>query len=282
MRKREPHSTVVSTKLERNTFNIIEDLSVERSQSRSAVVREIVERYAYGFKLRSVKDLASTIHGQHFCVVGPTLHGKTVLTMRYLIPRLAGNRRVLAIDPHWEYVRGYAPITLKYDRAVPPSSNQLFQMFTLQSAWDDADKVVTNLLERLRRVTSSRVSVRLDIVDPEADKMIVGLFLKRLTQDRWSPGWLVVVEEAARYDCLGLVSRGRHAGLRAILVNQFPLSEEVMTNVNAIMGPINPRLAESIDPTVTFALLELEQGEFVFETRKGRWAKFKLRLRTRK
>ncbi len=210
------------------------------------------------------------------------MHGKTVLTMRYLIPRLAGNRRILVIDPHWEYVRGYAPITLKYDRAVPPSSNQLFQMFTLQSAWDDADKVVTNLLGQLRRVTSRRVSVRLDIVDPEADKMIVGLLLKRLTQDRWSPGWLVVVEEAARYDCLGLVSRGRHAGLRAILINQFPLSEEVMTNANAIMGPINPRLAESIDPTVTFALLELEQGEFVFETRKGRWAKFKLKLRTRK
>jgi hypothetical protein len=124
--------------------------------------------------------------------------------------------------------------------------------------------------------------VRLDIVDPEADKMIVRLFLKRPTQDRWSPGWLVVVEEAARCDRLGLVSRGGHGGLRAILVNQFPLSEEVMTNVNAIMGLIDPRLAVSIDPTVTFALLELEKGEFVFETRKGRWAKFKLKLRTRK
>jgi len=152
-------------------------------------------------------------------------------------------------------------------------------MFTLQSAWDDADKVVSSFLEQLRKVTARRVSVRLDIVDPEADKMIVGLFLKRLTQERWSPGWLVVVEEAARYDCIGLVSRGRHAGLRAILINQYPLSEEVTTNVNVVLGPINPRLAESIDPSVTFALLELQQGEFVFETRKGRWAKFRYKLR---
>ena len=81
---------------------------------------------------------------------------------------------------------------------------------------------------------------------------------------------------------MSLVSRGRHAGIRAVLTSQFPLSEETMTNVNVVLGPINPKLAESIDPSVTFALLELQQGEFVFETRKGRWAKFRLKLRPKR
>jgi hypothetical protein len=275
-KKQQRQSNTVSTKLEPATSRLVNELAVERNQSRSAFVRDIIERYAYGYKLRPVKDLEFS--GAHAAIIAPTLHGKTVLTTHYIIPRLAQNRRVLVIDPHGEYQRGYQVVELRYDRAVPPSSNQLFQMFSLQSTWDDADKVVTNFLDALRKTNARKISAQINIVDPEADKMIVGLLLKRLTQERWPPT-LVVVEEAARYDCLSLVSRGRHAGLRAILISQFPLSDETMTNVNVILGPINPRLAEGIDPQVTFALLELQQGEFVFETRKGRWARFQYKLR---
>lgn len=280
MQKTTSRSLTVSTRLEPGTMRLIEDIARERGESRAAVMRDLADRYAYGYRIKRVRELVGEMKGIHAAVVAATLHGKTVLAARYLIPRLAARRRVLVIDPHWEYQRGYEVLPLKYERALPPSSNQLFQMFTLQSAWDDADKVVTHFLEDLRRITARRISVQLDIVDPEADKMIVSLLLKRLTQERWPSKWLVVVEEAARYDCLSLVSRGRHAGIRAILLSQFPLGEETMTNVNVILGAMNPRLAETIDPSVTFALRELEQGEFVFETRKGRWAKFKLKLRS--
>lgn len=278
--QKQSRSLTVSTKLEPPTMRLVDELSLERGQSKSAVVRDIIERYAYGYKLKPADSLE--ISGTHIAVVAPTLHGKTALCSHYIIPRFTENRRVLVIDPHWEYESGYQMMWLRYDRTVPPSSNQLFQMFALQSAWDDADKVVTPFLEDLRKTTARKISVHLDIVDPEADRMIVSLLLKRLTQERWIPQWLVVVEEAARYDCLSLVSRGRHAGIRAVLTSQFPLSEETMTNVNVVLGPINPKLAESIDPSVTFALLELQQGEFVFETRKGHWAKFRLKLRSKR
>lgn len=275
---KDTRSLTISTRLEPTTMRLVDELCVERGVSKSALARDIIERYAYGYKIAPAKTLE--LRGAHVAIVAPTLHGKTVLCSRYIIPRLSRGRRVLVIDPHWEYQRGYAPLSLRHDRPVPPSSNQLFQMFALQSTWDEADKVVSKFLEELRKTRARRVSVRLDIVDPEADKMIVSLLLKRLTQEHWSPGWMVIVEEAARYDCLSLVSRGRHAGIRAVLVSQFPLSEETMTNVNVVLGPINPKLAESIDPAVTFALLELEQGEFIFETRKGRWSRFKLKLRS--
>jgi hypothetical protein len=119
-----------------------------------------------------------------------------------------------------------------------------------------------------------RVAIRLDILDAEADRMIVSDFLKRVTSRRWQPPITLVVEEANKYDCKALVSRGRHSGIQAILISQYPLDPETMTNVRIVLGPINPKLVEQIDPTIAYALLELKQGQFLWEHTKGRWRRF--------
>ena len=264
--------SAVTARLDSEQVRVLDEIAMVGNRGRAEVIRDLVDRYAAALKIEDVKELP--LDGQHYAVVSPTFHGKTSLARHYLIPKLSGKYRVLVIDPHFEYTEGYEVIPVDYDKAIPPSDNQLFQLFALQSTWADVDRIATQTLEAVRKSKARRIAMQLNIVDPEADKMFVGMLLKRMTQLRWDR-ILVVVEEANKYDCLSVVARGRHAGIKAILISQYPLSEETMSNVNVILGPINPKLAETIDPSVTFALLELKQGEFIFEVRKGRWARFR-------
>lgn len=265
---REPR---VTAQVGDKTFRLIEQLAEERQESKASVVRTVLDRYAYAFQLKEEK---LRVDDGHLGIISPTLHGKTYLTKHYLIPRFAQNRRVIVLDPHGEYGNGYERIPLRYEHTVPPSSNQLFETIQLQNLWSEASHVVNELIEKIASSTRKRIAIRLDILDPDADKMIVGEFLKRVTSRIWRPAITIVVEEASKYDCKALVGRGRHSGIQAVLISQYPLEAETMSNVRVVLGPINPKLAEEIDPTIGYALLELKQGQFLWEHDKGKWRRF--------
>jgi len=261
----------VTAQIGDKTFRLIAQLAEDRQESKASVVRSVLDRYAYAFQL---KDERLRIGDEHLCLVAPTKQGKTFLTIHYLIPRLASNRRIIVLDQHGEYGNGYEQIPLCYEHTVPPSGNQLFETIQLQNLWSDASHVVNDLIQKIALSKRKRVAVRLDILDPEADRMIVSEFLKRITNRMWRPPITVVVEEANKYDCKALVSRGRHSNIQAILISQYPLEAETMSNVRVVLGPINPKLVEAIDPTISYALLELKQGQFIWEHVKGRWRRF--------
>ena len=111
-----------------------------------------------------------------------------------------------------------------------------------------------------------------------AEAMIATEFLKRLTQHHWTPEIILVIEDANKFDCRAVVSRGRHCGIQAILLSQFPLSDEVMSNVKVILGPISARLIENHDPLAASAILDLREHEFLWEETKETWHKFKLEV----
>jgi hypothetical protein len=265
---REPR---VTAQVGDKTYRLIEQLAKERQESKASVVRTVLDRYAYAFQL---KEERLRVDDGHLGIISPTLHGKTYLTKHYLIPRFAQNRRVIVLDPHGEYGNGYEQVALRYEHTVPSSGNQLFETIQLQNLWSDASHIISQLTETLATSKRKRVAIRLDILDAEADRMIVSDFLKRVTSRRWQPPITLVVEEANKYDCKALVSRGRHSGIQAILISQYPLDPETMTNVRIVLGPINPKLVEQIDPTIAYALLELKQGQFLWEHTKGRWRRF--------
>jgi hypothetical protein len=122
-----------------------------------------------------------------------------------------------------------------------------------------------------------------NIANAEADRILVSAFLEQITQREkpWNPPLLVVVEEAGKYDCKALVSRGRHYGIQAVLISQYPLDAETMTNTRIITGSNNPNITETVDPSIMFATQQLHQGEFLWEPQKGQWARFSYVTRKR-
>jgi hypothetical protein len=109
-----------------------------------------------------------------------------------------------------------------------------------------------------------------------SESMIVTEALKRMTQTAWSPEVLPVVEEASRFDCRGIGSLGRHCGIQALLLSQYPMPDEVMSNVRVVPGPISSRLIERYDPLAASAILDLRENKFLWEECKGTWHKFRL------
>jgi len=148
-------------------------------------------------------------------------------------------------------------------------------MFSLSNIWSDVDRIARDLIRDLR-TRDENLSIRFDVVDPNAESMIVTEALKRMTQIAWEPEILLIVEEASKFDCRAIVSRGRHCGIQALLLSQYPLADEVMSNVKVLLGPISARLIESYDPLAASAILDLRQHEFLWEETKGAWHKFEL------
>jgi hypothetical protein len=258
------------------TFKLINDLATERRTSRADIVRGVLDRYAVALQ---IPDKKLQVDREHIALIAKTFHGKSFLTIHHLIPTLGRGRKVVVLDQHEEYRDGYDIIPLRYTQTIPPSSNQIFQTMLLMQLISVIDKLIDDTIDRVAKSKRRLVSVAVDIVDPEADRIIISEFGKRLTARRWSPGLLLVGEEASKYDWKAVVSRGRHSGIQAVLLSQFPLDPETMSNVRIVLGPINPTLAESIDPRLGYALLELRTGEFLWEYQKGRWAKFRHRLK---
>jgi DNA helicase HerA-like ATPase len=237
-------------------------------------LRTILARYGSALKIQDEKLQPTQ---EHIAIVGASRSGKTFLTRHFLIPKLEHDRRVVVIDIHNEYDHGYDNIPLAYKGTVPRTTNQLFQTIQLQSIWDKTTDIIEDLLKRIESSKRKHISLHVNIANAEADRMIVSAFLEQMTQREkvWKPPLLIVVEEAGKYDCKALVSRGRHYGIQAVLISQTPLDAETMTNTKIITGANTPQVTETIDPSIAFAAQQLGQGEFLWEPVKGCWRRFR-------
>jgi len=248
---------------------VLDNIAVEKEVSRSKVIIQILDRYASAYRV-DYKSLTPN-GSDHYALLAPTLYGKTFLAKNLFIP--SSQKRVLVIDPHGEY--GFTPLDVSYDRTAPATQNPLFEMFSLSNIWSDVDRIARDLIRDLQS-RDENLSVRFDVVDPNAESMIVTEALKRMTQTAWNPETLLIIEEASKFDCRAVVSRGRHCGIQALLLSQYPLADEVMSNTRVLLGPISARLIEDYDPLAASAILDLREHEFLWEEAKGSWHKFKL------
>jgi len=248
---------------------VLDQVAAEKELTRSRVIVNILSRYSDAYRI-DYKPL--TPNGQdHYALIAPTLYGKTFLAKNLFIPSSA--KRVIVVDPHGEY--DFKSLVVSYDRTSPATQNPLFEMFSLSNIWSDVDRIARDIIRDLQSQDQS-LSLRFNIVDPNAESMIVTEVLKRLTQTAWNPEVLLVVEEANKFDCRAAVSRGRHCGIQALLLSQYPLADEVMSNTRVLLGPISARLIEDYDPLAASAILDLREHEFLWEEGKGTWHKFKL------
>lgn len=185
------------------------------------------------------------------------------------------------VDPHGEYDDGYEIIPFTYKGTIAHTTNQLVQAIQIQAMYDKITDLIDGLIEQIELSRRRRISIRVNIANAKADGIIISQFLEQLTQKegKWNPPLLVVVEEAAAYDCLPLVRRGRHYGIQAILVSQDPLSGETRTNTRTITGANDPAITEKIDPSIAFAAQQLDQGEFLYQSEKGRWCRYRYTAR---
>lgn len=269
----------ISTSVSENTYRLLERLAAERETSRAGIVRSIMERYAVSYE---IPEKAMDPGDEHLSLVAKTRHGKTFLVKNYLVPKLSVGRKVVVLDQHMEYGgRGWEIMPFNYDRTVPPSTNELFETIQLQGLAADVDRVVGEIIAKLAASKSRLISIRMNVLDPEADKMLTGELLKRITARKWNPPLLLIVEEANKYSCQALVSRGRHYGIQAVLLSPYPVDAETASNTRTVVGAVNPVLSRAIDPELGFALLQLERGEFLWEYEKGRWARFKFTAKKR-
>jgi hypothetical protein len=268
----------VSAKIDEKTFRLIEDVAAERKVSRAEALRTILTRYGYTLQ---IQDLKLQPTRKHYSILGATESGKTFLTRHYLIPRLEQGRKVVVVDPHGEYDDGYETIPFTYKGTIAHTTNQLVQAIQIQAMSDKITDLIDGLIDQIELSKRKRISIRVNIANAKADGIIISQFLEQLTQreGKWNPPLLVVVEEAAAYDCLPLVRRGRHYGIQAILVSQDPLSGKTRTNTRAITGANDPTITEKVDPSIAFAAQQLHQGEFLWEPVKGRWSRFKYTAR---
>jgi len=256
--------------------SVLDNIAMEREISRSKVIVDICRRYASAYTIE--ERTFEPNDKDHYLLLAKTLWGKTFLVKHLIIPAL-GKKRIIALDAHGEY--DFKPLPVEYDRTIPHTSNDMFQMLALNSAWGDVDRICRDVLRELQSSKENR-SLRFNVLDPSSEAMLGTELLKRLTQTRWNPPILLVVEECNRFDCRALVSRGRHFGIQAVLLSQFRLAEEVMTNCKVLLGSISMTEAEKIDPLAGSAVLDLQEHEFLFEREKGLWSKFKFKPRGRR
>jgi len=260
-----------SIRIPLETMKVLDLVASEREVSRSKVIVSILDRYASAYRIEP-KPLQPNSQ-DHYALIAPTLYGKTFMAKKLFVP--ACGRRIIALDPHNEY--GFSQVNVSYDRTAPATQNPLFEMFSLSNIWSDVDRISRDLIRDLQSRHDS-LSVRFDVVDPNAESMIVTEVLKRMTQTSWNPETLLIVEEASKFDCRAVVSRGRHCGIQALLLSQYPLADEVMSNTKVLLGPISARLIEDYDPLAASAILDLREHEFLWEEAKGSWHKFRLEI----
>ena len=264
MRRHGEYSEVTTIRFDIATKSFLDMLAIERDESRAEIIRSIISRYKYAYRI-DWQDLALD---KHLSIIAPTLHGKTHLALNHVIPRL--RKRTVVIDVHREYP--FKQHVVSYGESIPPINNQFFEMLQLQRIWHDTDRIVEALLEELDN--SENFCIIPDILDPTAEKVIISEFLKRVTQRKWED-LLLLVEEANKYDCRSLVSRGRHAGIQAVLVSQYFPDWETVGNCRVVLGPLSPRLVEEYDPLASQAVMGLGRGEFIWELKRGTWKKFR-------
>jgi len=209
----------------------------------------------------------------HFYFYAPTKYGKTYMVANYVIPQIQGKKRIVVIDPHEEYL--FDSYEVNYDKTIPQVDSDLFKTFLTFNVWADVDRIVKDMLEAVVQGTGD-LSIRLNIVDDNVEKLIVSEFLKRITQNTWEKPILLIVEEADKYEVVSTVTRGRHANLQVILTSTRKLMPEIFSNAHLVLGNINPALIEDYDHQAAKEVSELGKFEFIWEKDYHDWRKFRL------
>lgn len=209
----------------------------------------------------------------HFYFYAPTKYGKTYMVANYVIPQIQGKKRIVVIDPHEEYL--FDSYEVNYDKTIPQVDSDLFKTFLTFNVWADVDRIVKDMLEAVVQGTGD-LSIRLNIVDDNVEKLIVSEFLKRITQNTWEKPILLIVEEADKYEVVSTVTRGRHANLQVILTSTRKLMPEIFSNAHLVLGNINPALIEDYDHHAAKEVSELGKFEFIWEKDYHDWRKFRL------
>ena len=264
MRRHGEYSEVTTIRFDMATKSFLDMLAIEREKSRAEIIRSIISRYKDAYRI----DWQELALDKHLCIVAPTLHGKSFLVQNHIIPELG--KRTVVIDVHREY--SFKQYVVSYGESIPPINNQLFEVLQLQRIWNDTDRIVEALLEELDN--HENLCIIPDILDPTAEKVVISEFLKRITQRKWGD-LLLVVEEANKYDCRSLVSRGRHAEIQAVLISQYFPDWETVGNCRVVLGPLSPSLVEEYDPLASQAVMGLGRGEFIWELKRGTWKKYR-------
>ncbi len=209
----------------------------------------------------------------HFYFYAPTKYGKTYMVANYVIPQIQGKKRIVVVDPHAEYQ--FDSYEVKYDKTIPQVDSDLFKTFLTFNVWADVDRIVKDMLEAVTQGTGD-LSIRMNIVDDNVEKLIVSEFLKRITQTTWEKPILLIVEEADKYEVVSTVTRGRHANLQVILTSTRKLMPEIFSNAHLVLGNINPALIEDYDHQAAKEVSELGKFEFIWEKDYHDWRKFRL------
>ncbi len=209
----------------------------------------------------------------HLYLYAPTRYGKTYLIRNYIIPRLAGKKKIVVIDGHREYP--FEPYSVNYDKTIPNIENDLFKTFITFSIWGDIEGIIDEMISHVAQAKGN-ISIRPNIVDSNVEKLIISEFLKRMTQVKWKVPILLIIEEADKYDVLSAVTRGRHANMQVVLTSAKRLMPEVFSNARLVLGSINPTLIREYDPYAAEAVATLGRHEFIWEKDYHDWRRFRL------
>ena len=209
----------------------------------------------------------------HLYLYAPTRYGKTYLIRNYIIPRLAGKKKIVVIDGHQEYP--FEPYIINYDKTIPNVENDLFKTFITFSIWGDLEGIIEDTINHVAH-SESHISIRPNIIDSNVERLIISEFLKRITQAKWETPLLLIIEEADKYDVLSAVTRGRHANIQVILTSAKRLMPEVFSNAHLVLGNINPELIKDYDPYAAEAVSTLGRHEFIWEKDYHDWRRFQL------
>jgi len=209
----------------------------------------------------------------HFYFYAPTKYGKTYMVANYVIPQVQGKKRIVVVDPHAEYQ--FESYEVNYDKTIPQVDSDMFKTFLTFNVWADVDRIVKDMLGAITEGAGD-LSIRLNVLDDNVEKLIVSEFLKRITQNTWEKPILLIVEEADKYEVTSTVTRGRHANMQVILTSTRKLMPEVFSNAHLVLGNINPALIEDYDNLAAKAVSDLGKFEFIWEKEYHDWRKFQL------
>ena len=209
----------------------------------------------------------------HLFIYAPTRYGKTFLVKNYVVPALAGKKKIVVIDPHREYP--FDKYYIKYEKTIPDVESDLFKTFITFNIWADVDSIVKDAIAKLRE-NEGNLAIVPNILDSNVERLIISEFLKRLTQAKWAGPILLLVEEADKYDVTSLVTRGRHANIQAVLISAKKLLPEVFSNAHLVLGSINPVQIADYDMDAARAVAELGKYEFLWEKEYHDWRRFRI------
>jgi len=272
MVKERRKSIPLSTRVDKKTKEIILKIAEKEDKYPSTVVSEAIERHLERMGWRIPVENIQFGSTQHYAIIAPTEHGKTVLVKEYVIPLFQGKKRILVVDKHQEYPFDSLPVEM-YDTLSAGSSEtlRLTENLMLKPKIDEMCKSIIDTLKN----KNENIAIHPAIPDIGVQNIFFTEFFKRLCMIRWNPKLLMIVEEAQYYDCRSLISVARHYNIQTFLISTQPLDTTVMDNCKLILGPVSPfgLMMHNVDDIGVSAVGALEQFEFLWEKQKAMWRK---------